>query len=205
MALTTRLTSNPRVSILWSPVSMIRAEIWTPPAMLAVGATTKVSWSGWRPRLLRHPGRDLIVRKRAGLENQHRLLCLLLVPQLLEQLALHPRVRPQRPRPHREELAHRDRPSGVLGGHAGHGGMVGPDDQAGMRLAADLDRSAAHITQPTHADLGQRQARLDPPIDLHSGIDHPRAAGKSEGPDPKQVRLIRHAVGDLARGLVHPE
>ena len=28
---------------------MIRAEIWTPPAMLAVGATTKVSWSGSSP------------------------------------------------------------------------------------------------------------------------------------------------------------
>ena len=47
MPLTTRRTSKPSVSILCRPVSRIRAEIWTPPARLAVGATTKVSCDGW--------------------------------------------------------------------------------------------------------------------------------------------------------------
>jgi hypothetical protein len=42
-ALTTRRTSNPSVSILWSPVSTARATTCTPPARLAVGATAKVS------------------------------------------------------------------------------------------------------------------------------------------------------------------
>ena len=46
--LTIFVTSNPNVSILCSPVSRILAAICTPPATLAVGATTNVSWLGAR-------------------------------------------------------------------------------------------------------------------------------------------------------------
>ena len=49
MPLTTLVTSKPRVSILCSPVSSMRAAICTPPARLAVGATTNVSCDGASP------------------------------------------------------------------------------------------------------------------------------------------------------------
>ena len=63
----------------------------------------------------------------------------------------------------------------------------------------------AYVAEPAHADLGQCESGLDPAIGLHAGIDYPCSARESEGLHPKEVRLIRHAVGDFARGLVHPE
>jgi hypothetical protein len=83
--------------------------------------------------------------------------------------------------------------------------MVGPDDQSGVGLITDSEWSAADVAQPTHADLGQGEPRLDPPIRLYSCVDYPGATWESKGPDSKKVRLIRHAVGDFACGLIHPE
>ena len=84
---------------------MMRAEIWTPPARLAVGATTKVSWTGWSRAFSATQAATSSVGSVAALEHQHAVVGLLRVAELLEQLALHPRVRPQRARAHREELA----------------------------------------------------------------------------------------------------
>ena len=65
IALTTRFTSKPIVSILCNPVSITRATICTPPARLAVGATAKVSAVGRDARLAGDPGRHIVGRKRA--------------------------------------------------------------------------------------------------------------------------------------------
>ena len=203
MPLTIRRTSKPSVSILWRPVSRMRAAIWTPPARLAVGATTKVSWRRLQPGLLGHPRGHRLVGQLPPLEHQHAVRGLLLVPELLEQLALHPGVRPERARAHREELLDRDGPARVLGRHARDGGMVGPDRDPRPRLGADLDRRVAHVAQPAHADLRQGEPRIVAAVRLDAGVDHPRAAGQRVAHDPEQRRVLAQLVRDLGGELVH--
>ena len=148
MPLTTRRTSKPSVSILCRPVSRIRAEICTPPARLAVGATTKVSVGCLEPRLLGHPCGHLVGGQGPALEHEHAAARLLLVAELVEQLMLHPGVCPQGAGSHREELADRDRPARVLGGHAGDRGMIGPHHDSRPGCSTDLKRGVADVPRP---------------------------------------------------------
>jgi hypothetical protein len=66
------------------------------------------------PRLGGHPGRDLVGGDHPGLEHEHAMLGLFGIRELLEQVLLHARVSAQRARSHREELAHRHSPAGIL-------------------------------------------------------------------------------------------
>ena len=203
MPLTIRRTSKPSVSILWRPVSRMRAAIWTPPARLAVGATTNVSWAGCSRAFWATHATTASSWQLPSLEHQHAVRGLLLVAELLEQLVLHPGVRPERARAHREELLDRDGPARVLRRHARDGGMVGPHGDPRPCLGADLDRRVAHVAQPAHADLRQGEPRIVAAIRLDAGVDHPRAAGQRVAHDPEQRRVFVQLVRDLGGELVH--
>ncbi len=113
-ALTTFERSKCSCSILCIAVSTTRAAICTPPAMLAVGATRKVSWLGASFALAGNPLRHRLVRKLATLEDEYAVFRSLGVADLAEQLLLHPCMRPEWSRPHGEEPLGRDGPAGIL-------------------------------------------------------------------------------------------
>ncbi len=170
------------------PVSRMRAEIWTPPARLAVGAMTKVSRVGREPGLFGHPCCHRFGRQRASLQHQHAVLGLLFVAQLLEQLLLDPGMRPERPRAHREELVHRDGPAGVLRGHARDGGMVGPHRHSGPRLArrSATARTRCCRVRPCRSPRAQarRRSRRARPLRRRSPWRRCRACGPAREAAP---------------------
>ena len=177
IALTTRRTSKPSVSILWSPVSMIRAEIWTPPARLAVGATTKVSCRRLRAAPSRPPTRP--PRRSAGPALQHQDARV--APPPRSRASRTARAPPARgpgaaPSPSRRYLSTEMAQPAYCDAMQETAGWSVHTVHAGPWLLPDRERGAGDITRAAHADLGQRQAGIQPASRLHPGIDHPRPA-----------------------------
>ena len=115
----------------------MRAVIWTPPAMLAVGATMNVSAAARvRQRSPTHVD-DRIRRKRSPFEHEHAAIGLLGVAELVEQLVLDASNGAERAGAHCEVLVDLHGPPGVLRRHARDGWVVGPDLYALIRIAAD--------------------------------------------------------------------
>ena len=142
-------------------------------------------------------------RQVAALQHQHAAGRLLRVVQLLEQLLLDPRVGPERARSHREVLVHLDRPAGVLGRHAGNGGMVGGHLHAGPVLSAQVKRGVLDLPKASHADLAHQQARVEAAVHRHPGVDHGGAGGEGLARDAQAGGILDHGVRDLAGAFIH--
>ena len=203
--LTILCTSKPSVSILWSPVSSMRAEIWVPPARLAVGAMTMVSCAGSSRALVAIHSVDFRRGQLPSFEHQDAVLGVFPVGQLGEQFLLHPRVSAERARSHREVLAGRDRPAGILRGHARSRRVVGGDLHSGPVFPAHRDSRVDYPSQSAHADLAQDQAGLEPAFRSSPRIDDPRAVGERVHRHPEPIGLRHHAVRQKPSPPVHSQ
>jgi hypothetical protein len=75
----------------------------------------------------------------------------------------------------------------------------------GPRLAADHERRVAHVPEPAHAQLGEREPRREPAGRVDPGVDHAGAAAERVDGDAQLGGALRHAVGQRRGAGVHPE
>jgi hypothetical protein len=83
--------------------------------------------------------------------------------------------------------------------------VISPHGQSGITLASDLDRSAAHISQPAHTDLCQCNPSLNAAGGVDAGVDDPGSTRQPEAVDAQDIGLIGHRIGDFTRRFVHSE
>ena len=169
---TIRERSNLSSASLCKAVSTERATICTPPARLAVGATSSVTADGLDPAGRGDLGDDRGRRRLARLEHadDHARDRLAIADHVVDRLGAG--RGPHRARAHREELPLLDRPAGVLAGQARPDRVVGDDLDHRHRAAVDLaghDRDLGQVAQadPRQLDAGEQAAPgLDPAVDV---------------------------------------
>src|SRR5262249_34298776 len=160
---------------------------------------------GRNGRLRGDPCRDVVGGQRAPLEDEHAARALLTVTELVEQLALDARLRAERTGTHREETLDRNRPSGILRGHAGFGRVIGPDDHARPDAAADRQRAEVDVPEPPEAKLRQHAPGTKTSRRLDAGINYSRAARKLVHLQAQFLRALDASICESPRALVHTE
>ena len=83
--------------------------------------------------------------------------------------------------------------------------MVGPDLDAGPRLAADCQRHERDVPESAHADLGERSSRGQAAWRLDADIQHARSTGERVYARTQLGRVLRDPVAEGPRPIVHPE
>ena len=153
--------------------------------------------------LAAHPLGHRVARQGSGFQNEHAARSAFRVSESGEELRFDARRRAQRSGSHREVSRRVDRPPGVLRCHAADGRMIGPDLDAGPRLAADRDRGGGDMTEAAHAQLGQRETRGESSGGGDPCIEDARAARERVNGDTQFGGPGGHLIGQPPCPFVH--